>query len=82
MIDHRRRTVRLSLRQLAICATLLLVFLSAVALSELNALRGSQTAAPHATPTFLTRALGVARPKASLVRTPAPMSRSRSARED
>src|SRR3954464_1224138 len=59
-------------RPLAIAATLAVAALAAAALSELAALQGSNAASHTATPAFLTRALGAARPNATLVRTPAP----------
>src|SRR5205814_5463785 len=59
-------------RPLAIAATLTVAALAAAALSELAALQGSDAASHTATPAFLTRALGAARPTAPLVRTPAP----------
>src|SRR4030088_3653608 len=57
---------------LAIARALVGVALAAVALSELAALPGNHAVSHHATPAFLTRALGAARPSAALVRTPAP----------
>ena len=58
---------------LATVTTLVVVALAAVvALSELAALRGNHAVSQHTTPAFLTRALGAARPAASLVRAPAP----------
>ena len=57
-------------RLLLAVATLVVAVGTVFALSELATLQGGRTV--HATPKFLTRALGAPRPKASLVRTPAP----------
>src|SRR5580765_1207433 len=58
---------------LATAAALVVVALAAfVALPELAALQGNHAASQHATPAFLTRALGAETPSAPLVRTPAP----------
>ena len=57
-------------RLLLAIATLVVAVGTVFALSELATLQGGRTV--HATPKFLTRALGAPRPKASLVRTPAP----------
>lgn len=56
-------------------AALVLAAGTVVALSELATLRGSHTV--HTAPEFLTSALGAPRSTASLVRTPAPLDRSR-----
>jgi hypothetical protein len=62
--------VRLPYVLLAVAA-LVVAVRTVFALSELATHRGGRTV--HATPKFLTRALGAPRPKASLVRTPAPL---------
>src|ERR1700690_3338926 len=57
-------------RVLLAVATLVVALSAVFALSELATHWGGRTV--HTTPKFLTRALGAPRPKASLVRTPAP----------
>ena len=71
-------------RPLVIAATLVVAAIAAAALSELASSQGRHAASTEATPSFLTKALGAARPQASLVRTPAPQvtRRDREGRSD